>query len=97
MGVLTTIGRRSGSPRITYVKAVRDGDRAYLAAITGRHTLWVKNIQARRTALRGGSADRTWRPGVRRGSRAILWCRTSLRLRRKHVPPQGVAIATQGC
>ncbi|OHT79830.1 hypothetical protein BKG69_10445 [Mycobacteroides chelonae] len=24
---------------------MRDGNRAYLAAITGRHTLWVKNIQ----------------------------------------------------
>lgn len=45
VGVLTTIGRKSGSPRVTYVKAVRDGNRAYLAAITGRHTLWVKNIQ----------------------------------------------------
>ncbi|MGH3953084.1 MAG: nitroreductase family deazaflavin-dependent oxidoreductase [Mycobacterium sp.] len=45
-GVLTTIGRKSGLPRVTYVKAVRDWDRAYLVAITGRHTLWAKNIQA---------------------------------------------------
>ncbi|MUM18288.1 MULTISPECIES: nitroreductase family deazaflavin-dependent oxidoreductase [unclassified Mycobacteroides] len=45
VGVLTTIGRKSGSPRVTYVKAVRDGERTYLVAIT-RHTLWVKNIQA---------------------------------------------------
>lgn len=46
VGVLTTVGRKSGLPRVTYVKAVRDGERAYLVAITGRHTLWVKNIQA---------------------------------------------------
>ncbi|MBA0045842.1 nitroreductase family deazaflavin-dependent oxidoreductase [Mycobacteroides sp. LB1] len=46
VGILTTIGRKSGSPRVTYIKAVRDGDRAYLVAITGQHTLWVKNIQA---------------------------------------------------
>lgn len=65
VGVLTTIGRKSGSPRVTYVKAVRDGNRVYLAAITGRHTLWVKNIQADprvRIRLTGGTYAGKARP-----------------------------------
>lgn len=45
-GVLTTIGRRSGKPRRIYVKAARDGDRAYLVSIGGENALWLKNIRA---------------------------------------------------
>ncbi|MFT3899361.1 MAG: nitroreductase family deazaflavin-dependent oxidoreductase [Gordonia sp. (in: high G+C Gram-positive bacteria)] len=43
---LTTVGRKSGEPRSTFVRAYRDGDRAYLVAITGEQTLWLKNIRA---------------------------------------------------
>ena len=43
---LTTVGRKSGQPRSTFVRAYRDGDRAYLVAITGEQTLWLKNIRA---------------------------------------------------
>lgn len=65
VGILTTVGRKSGSPRVTYVKAVRDGDRVYLVAITGRHTLWVKNIQANPHVwirLTGGTYEGEARP-----------------------------------
>ncbi len=46
---LTTTGRKSGQPRSTFVRAYRDGARAYLVAITGEHTLWLKNIRAHPT------------------------------------------------
>jgi deazaflavin-dependent oxidoreductase (nitroreductase family) len=46
MGVLTTIGRRSGKPRRHAVRAIRDGSRAYLVAIPGAHAAWLSNLRA---------------------------------------------------
>jgi deazaflavin-dependent oxidoreductase (nitroreductase family) len=46
MGVLTTVGRRSGKPRRHCVRAIRDGSRAYLVAIPGGHAAWVSNLRA---------------------------------------------------
>jgi len=54
-GVLTTIGRKTGQPRPRCVRAIRRGDRAFLVAIGGPATAWVKNIRARpRVTLRVG-------------------------------------------
>jgi deazaflavin-dependent oxidoreductase (nitroreductase family) len=50
-GVLTTVGRVSGKPRRRCVRAIRDGNRAYLVAIKGARTGWVKN------ALRGPDVE----------------------------------------
>ena len=46
VAALTTIGRKSGKPRTTFVRAYRDGGRAYLVSIGGEHALWLKNIRA---------------------------------------------------
>jgi deazaflavin-dependent oxidoreductase (nitroreductase family) len=46
VAALTTTGRKSGKPRTTFVRAYRDGDKAYLVSITGEHALWLKNIRA---------------------------------------------------
>lgn len=62
---LTTIGRKSGKPRRTYVRAYRDRNKAYLVAIGGEHTLWLKNIRAnpqirlrfRRSTVEGFARD----------------------------------------
>lgn len=43
---LTTTGRRSGKARTTFVRAFRDGDKAYLVSIAGEHAMWLKNIRA---------------------------------------------------
>ena len=43
---ITTIGRKSGQPRSTFIRAYRDGDKAYLVSISGEHGLWLKNIRA---------------------------------------------------
>ena len=56
-GVLTTTGRRSGKKRSRCVRAIRRGDKAYLAAIGGESSAWVKNIRANpevRLRIRGG-------------------------------------------
>jgi deazaflavin-dependent oxidoreductase (nitroreductase family) len=61
VAALTTIGRKSGKPRTTFVRAFRDHDTAYLVSIGGEHALWLKNIRAnptvtlrfRRETLRG--------------------------------------------
>jgi deazaflavin-dependent oxidoreductase (nitroreductase family) len=45
-GVLTTIGRRSGRPRPRCVRAIRQGNRAFLVAIGGAKAAWVKNLRA---------------------------------------------------
>ena len=37
VAALTTTGRKSGKPRTTFVRAYRDGDKAYLVSITGEH------------------------------------------------------------
>jgi deazaflavin-dependent oxidoreductase (nitroreductase family) len=65
VAALTTIGRKSGKPRTTFVRAYRDGDKAYLVSIGGEHALWLKNIRAnpeltlrfRRDTLRGVARD----------------------------------------
>jgi deazaflavin-dependent oxidoreductase (nitroreductase family) len=43
---LTTIGRRSGRQRTTFVRAYLDRDKVYLVSIGGEHALWLKNIRA---------------------------------------------------
>lgn len=45
-GVLTTTGRRTGKTRRRCVRAIRRGDKAYLVAIGGQHSLWLKNVRA---------------------------------------------------
>jgi deazaflavin-dependent oxidoreductase (nitroreductase family) len=65
VAALTTIGRKSGKPRTTFVRAYRDDAKAYLVSITGEHALWLKNIRAnpevtlrfRRDTLRGMARD----------------------------------------
>jgi deazaflavin-dependent oxidoreductase (nitroreductase family) len=57
-GVLTTTGRKSGRKRRRCVRAVRRGDRAYVVAIKGSKTGWLKNIEANpevRLRIRGGT------------------------------------------
>lgn len=46
VAALTTLGRKSGRPRTTFVRAYRDGDRAYLVSIGGEHAQWLKNVRA---------------------------------------------------
>lgn len=46
VGVLVTTGRRTGRPRLTYVKAVPEGEKVYLVSIGGENALWLKNIRA---------------------------------------------------
>jgi deazaflavin-dependent oxidoreductase (nitroreductase family) len=56
-GVLTTIGRRTGKTRRRCVRAIRRGDAAYLVAIGGEHSRWLKNVRAHpevRLRIRGG-------------------------------------------
>lgn len=43
---LTTIGRKSGKPRKTYVRALRDGQQVYLVSIAGPNALWLKNLRS---------------------------------------------------
>lgn len=57
-GVLTTTGRKTGKKRSRCVRAIRRGDKAYLAAIGGERSAWVKNIRANpevRLRIRGGT------------------------------------------
>jgi deazaflavin-dependent oxidoreductase (nitroreductase family) len=44
--VLTTTGRRTGRTRRRCVRAIRRGDTAYLVAIGGEHSRWLKNVRA---------------------------------------------------
>jgi len=46
-GVLTTTGRKSGKTRRRCIRAIRRGERAYIVAIKGSRTAWLKNIEAR--------------------------------------------------
>jgi deazaflavin-dependent oxidoreductase (nitroreductase family) len=46
VAALTTTGRKSGRPRTTFVRAYRDGEKAYLVSIGGEHAVWLKNIRA---------------------------------------------------
>ncbi|MFI6869953.1 nitroreductase family deazaflavin-dependent oxidoreductase [Nocardia sp. NPDC050406] len=57
VGVLTTVGRRSGKARHTPVKAAREGRVVYCVSIRGSHALWYKNIRSNpqvRIQLPGG-------------------------------------------
>ena len=45
-GVIATVGRKSGRTRRRCVRVVRAGSRAYLVAIPGERTRWLKNIEA---------------------------------------------------
>ena len=57
-GVLTTVGRKTGQPRRTCVRAVRVGSTAYLAAIRGPAAGWLRNLLAQpkvRLRIRGGT------------------------------------------
>jgi deazaflavin-dependent oxidoreductase (nitroreductase family) len=56
-GVLTTTGRKTRKRRSRCVRAIRRGDRAYLVAIGGEFSAWLKNIRANPTVrlrIRGG-------------------------------------------
>jgi deazaflavin-dependent oxidoreductase (nitroreductase family) len=57
-GVLTTTGRRTGKKRSRCVRAIRRGDRAFLVAIGGDHSGWLRNARANpdvHLRLRGGT------------------------------------------
>ncbi|HEV2074765.1 MAG TPA: nitroreductase family deazaflavin-dependent oxidoreductase [Thermoleophilaceae bacterium] len=57
-GVLTTRGRRTGKTRRRCVRAIRKGNKAYIVAIGGEQSAWVKNIRANpnvRLRIRGGA------------------------------------------
>jgi deazaflavin-dependent oxidoreductase (nitroreductase family) len=65
-GVLEMTGRRTGKTRSKCVRAIRDGDKAYLVSI--RPTAWLANVRANphvRLRIRGGTF-----PGVVREPRA---------------------------
>jgi deazaflavin-dependent oxidoreductase (nitroreductase family) len=56
-GVLTTTGRKTGKVRPKCIRAVRDGDRAFVVSIRGERAAWVKNVRANpavRLRIRGG-------------------------------------------
>jgi deazaflavin-dependent oxidoreductase (nitroreductase family) len=58
MGVLTTIGRRTGQPRRHCVRAVRQGSTVYLVSISGAHSAWFTNLRANpQVGLRLGRED----------------------------------------
>jgi deazaflavin-dependent oxidoreductase (nitroreductase family) len=58
-GVLTTRGRKTGRPRETCVRAVRDGSTVYVVAIMGERTGWMSNLRAHpndvQLRIRGGT------------------------------------------
>lgn len=57
-GVLTTIGRRTAQKRRKCVRAILREDRAYIVAIGGERSAWLKNVRAHPSVhlrLRGGS------------------------------------------
>ena len=60
--VLTTVGRRSGKPRRSNVRAITRGDHLYVVSITGRANDWFHNLDANPEArLRLGRRNRTGR------------------------------------
>jgi deazaflavin-dependent oxidoreductase (nitroreductase family) len=63
-GVLTTRGRKSGKVRRRCVRVVRRGGVAYLVAIKGPRTAWLKNVRANpriRLRISGGTVSGTVR------------------------------------
>ncbi|MDQ3981796.1 MAG: nitroreductase family deazaflavin-dependent oxidoreductase [Actinomycetota bacterium] len=56
-GVLTTTGRRTGKRRRKCVRAIRDGDKAYLVSLRGPYATWMRNVKANpeiELRIRGG-------------------------------------------
>lgn len=63
-GVLTTTGRKTGKRRSRCVRAIRRGDKVFLAAIGGEFSGWAKNIRTNpgvRLRIRGGTFSGTAR------------------------------------
>jgi deazaflavin-dependent oxidoreductase (nitroreductase family) len=46
LALVTTTGRKSGKRRARAMRAVVDGKRAYVAAILGNRSDWVRNVRA---------------------------------------------------
>jgi deazaflavin-dependent oxidoreductase (nitroreductase family) len=46
MGVLTTVGRRTGKARRHAVRAIRKGGKVYVVSIPGPHAAWLQNLRA---------------------------------------------------
>ncbi|MDQ3739109.1 MAG: nitroreductase family deazaflavin-dependent oxidoreductase [Actinomycetota bacterium] len=69
-GVLTTTGRSTGKQRRRCVRIVRSEDTAYVVAIKGEHTGWLKNLRRDpdvQIRLRGGSFNGVARELTPRG------------------------------
>jgi deazaflavin-dependent oxidoreductase (nitroreductase family) len=63
-GVLTTTGRKTRQPRRTCIRAVRVGNTAFVVAIAGEHTSWLRNLRNDpqvKLRIRGGTFDGTAR------------------------------------
>jgi deazaflavin-dependent oxidoreductase (nitroreductase family) len=75
-GVLTTRGRRSGKTRRRCVRAICEDGKAYIVAIKGARTSWVKNIRANpdvRLRVRGGTCA-----GLARELRGMVETQTAM-------------------
>jgi deazaflavin-dependent oxidoreductase (nitroreductase family) len=81
-GVLTTTGRKTGKRRSRCVRAIRRGDKAYLVAIGGEFSRWVKNIRANpevRLRIRDGTFNglaRELRDAAERQEAMAAYCDT---------------------
>ena len=79
-GVLTTTGRKTGKPRPRCVRAIRRGDKAYLVAIGGEQSRWLKNIRANpnvRLRIPGGEyrgMARELRDTAERAEAKVAYC-----------------------
>ena len=61
---MTTTGRKSGKKRRKCVRAIRDGDRAYLVSLKGSTAAWFLNLKDEprvRLRIRGGTFEGTAR------------------------------------
>ena len=81
-GVLTTTGRKNGKRRSRCVRAIRRGDRAYLVAIGGEFSGWLKNVRANPTVrlrIKGGmftGVARELRDAAERQEATAAYCET---------------------
>jgi deazaflavin-dependent oxidoreductase (nitroreductase family) len=81
-GVLAATGRKTGKTRRRCIRAIRRGDKAYIVAIKGARSGWLKNIRANpnvRLRIRGGTFDgtaRELREGVERQEAVEAYCET---------------------
>jgi deazaflavin-dependent oxidoreductase (nitroreductase family) len=81
-GVLTTTGRKTGKRRSRCVRAIRRGKVAYLVAIGGEFSGWLKNVRANpevRLRIRGGRFDglaRELRDEAEREEARAAFCET---------------------